>query len=84
MIAMRYGTLPVARATGGLVDTIVHGETGYLFEAASSEGLLEAAGEARQHVGTPRWDRMVRRAMEQDFSWEASAETYAALYRRLT
>lgn len=81
MIAMRYGTLPVARDTGGLHDTIDHQRTGFLFEHATPEGLLWATGLARAAYGGSSWPGMVDTAMRQDFSWEASAERYAELYR---
>jgi len=81
LIAMRYGTIPVARDTGGLHDTIDHGRTGFLFGPPNAEGLLWAAGMAREAFGTPAWRRMMARAMGQDFSWTRSAGAYAALYR---
>lgn len=80
MIAMRYGTLPVVRATGGLKDTVAHGRTGFVFEHATPEGLLWAAGEAARAYGTPAWREMQLAAMRQDLSWDASARRYAALY----
>ena len=84
MYSQRYGTLPVARATGGLVDTVSDGETGFLFARASRAELLAAvrrALEARRDER--RWREMQRRAMERDFSWAAPARQYAALYSRL-
>jgi starch synthase len=81
LIAMRYGTLPIARDTGGLHDTIDHLRTGFLFEHANPEGLLWAAGLAFEAYGDERWRTMMRRAMELDFSWERSAHRYAELYR---
>lgn len=81
LIAMRYGTIPVARDTGGLHDTIEHGRTGFLFEPPHAEGLLWAAGLAREAFATPAWGRMVARAMRRDFGWTRSAGAYAALYR---
>lgn len=80
MIAMRYGTLPVVRATGGLRDTVSHGRTGFVFEHATSEGLVWAAGEALAAYWSPRWAEMQRAAMHQDLSWNASAQRYAELY----
>jgi starch synthase len=84
MYSQRYGTPPVARATGGLVDTVADGETGFLFSRATSEELvatvrraLDAWRDAR------RWREMQRRAMERDFSWAAPARQYAGLYSRL-
>lgn len=86
MIAMRYGTLPVARATGGLVDTVVDRSssegTGYLFSEYSKDAMLGALGRAlldyRSQTG---WQATMRRAMLRDFSWDRSARTYAELYQ---
>ena len=84
MIAMRYGTLPIARATGGLRDTIAHDRTGFLFESANPEGLLWASGVARgAFEAKPHWRWMQAEAMAQDFSWERSAAAYEALYAGL-
>lgn len=82
MIAMRYGTLPLVRATGGLADTVTHGRTGFSFEHATSDGLAWAASEALKLApGSEPWRRMQHEAMGQDFSWRRSAERYVALYR---
>jgi starch synthase len=70
----------VARATGGLLDTITHLETGFLFSELSETGLLGAGRLALDLFGTPAWDAMVHRALQQDFSWSVSAERYSALY----
>ncbi len=83
MIAMRYGTLPIARATGGLRDTIEQGRTGFLFEQATPEAFVEAAAEARSCYGTERWTVMVGEAMQEDFSWTGTARRYNELYGRL-
>ncbi len=81
LISMRYGTLPIARDTGGLHDTIEHQRTGFLFEHANAEGLLWATSLAFEAFGGERWRKMMQRAMERDFSWERSARRYAELYR---
>ncbi|MDZ7800482.1 MAG: glycogen synthase [Trueperaceae bacterium] len=83
MIAMRYGTLPVARATGGLNDTIQHGRTGFLFAHANAEGLAFAAEEARQALAGDAADEMRRAAMDQEFGWDRSAAAYEAIYQRV-
>ena len=83
MIAMRYGTLPIARATGGLRDTIAHAQTGFLFEDADPLGVARGASEAIDCFGESAWTAMMRRAMAQDFSWSASARAYAELYGEL-
>ena len=83
MYSQRYGTPPVARATGGLVDTVLDGETGFLFERAESAALLEAvqrAGAAWRD--TRRWREIQRRGMSRDFSWSGPARQYADLYAR--
>ncbi len=81
LIAMRYGSIPIARATGGLVDTIRHDQTGFLFSDLNTEGLLWASGVARgAFAATDHWRYMMRSAMQQDFSWQASAKQYEALY----
>lgn len=82
MIAMRYGAIPVARRTGGLADTIDHGRTGFLFDEYSSAGLLAGVAEALA-VWSDRkaWKKIVRSAMDEDFSWQRSAEQYLQLYR---
>jgi starch synthase len=81
MIAQRYGTLPLARATGGLVDTIRHGVDGFLFDAADSDALADAASIARDTYETPAWQRMQHGAMALDRSWRTSARGYLARYR---
>ncbi|MGM9997777.1 MAG: glycogen synthase [Candidatus Bruticola sp.] len=87
MIAMRYGTLPIARETGGLVDTIkdnFYGDgTGYLFRNYTVDDMLTAFGRALEHyLYKPElWYRTQIRAMNSDFSWERSAKSYAELYK---
>lgn len=80
MIALRYGTLPIVRDTGGLHDT-VDPSIGFRFEAATPAALLAAVAEA---LATRRdkaeWERRVREGMTLDFSWNASAQAYQKLY----
>jgi starch synthase len=89
MIAMRYGCVPIGRATGGLHDTIYdynHGKdsTGFLFDEASPEALLGALTRAlRVFKDKKAWLSLQRRGMEQDFSWQRSAKEYLELYRTL-
>ena len=92
MIAMRYGTPPVARRTGGLADTIVdfHEDpangTGFLFDEATPAALRFACERAMGVLRDPdrsRREGLVRRGMAVDWSWErASAPAYAAMFRR--
>ena len=90
MMAMRYGCVPLARATGGLQDTIVdasqdmtHG-TGFLFKPATAAALAETLERALAAYGDkPRWQAIQAHGMAQDFSWEKSALKYLAVYREL-
>jgi starch synthase len=81
--SLKYGTVPVVRATGGLDDTIRDG-TGFKFRDYSGNALLETVRVAlRAYENLEQWSRRMRLGMEQDFSWNASAGEYAELYRRL-
>ncbi|MGA2270066.1 MAG: glycogen synthase GlgA [Bryobacteraceae bacterium] len=83
MYSLRYGTVPVVRATGGLDDTIEEG-TGFKFTEYSGKALLDAVRAAAQAFADQDvWRGMMRRGMAQDFSWGASAARYSALYRQL-
>ncbi len=87
MIALRYGTIPVVRATGGLADTIKEynpetGEgNGFVFSDFKPGEFLAAIQRAqRVYQDRERWLSLVRKAMECDFSWGASARKYLELY----
>ena len=84
MYSQRYGTPPVAHATGGLSDTIADGETGFLFDRPERAALLAAVRRALAARGEPRrWRAMQRAGMARDFSWSEAARRYADLYSRL-
>lgn len=89
MIAMRYGCAPLARATGGLRDTIrddsvAGGATGFLFADATPEAMAGALRRAMDVYSRPRrWKALQRRGMAQDFSWQKSARAYVGVYRSL-
>jgi starch synthase len=90
LYGMKYGTIPVVRATGGLNDTVSEvnertGEgTGFLFRNAKSSDCLAAIQKA---VGVYRmpliWSRIQSNCMSMDFSWESAARNYLSLYREL-
>jgi starch synthase len=81
--SLRYGTVPVVRATGGLDDTIDE-ETGFKFQEYSGWALMNAIRQALDcWRDRDRWTEMVRRGMSRDFSWDASAAEYSALYKQL-
>jgi len=84
MYSQRYGTPPIACATGGLIDTIEDGQSGFLFARPEAGALLDSVRRAVEYRrDAPRWREMQRRGMQRDFSWSAAARQYAALYSRL-
>jgi starch synthase len=82
MIAMRYGTVPVVRKTGGLADTVFDGENGFVFSDSDPEQLLHAVQRAVGCYQSDGWLSVVSNAFNADHSWKASAQEYEALYRR--
>ena len=81
--SLKYGTIPVVRATGGLDDTI-DSETGFKFwdhAGWALFGAIEAASAAYQDKD--KWTGMMQRAMAKDFSWASSALEYDAVYRKI-
>lgn len=84
MIAMRYGTVPIARATGGLKDSIADGETGFLFKSRKSADLERAMERALNvFYNARKFKKMRRRCLKQNFSWDKSAQKYKALYQNM-
>lgn len=91
LYAMRYGTVPVVRRTGGLKDTVIEASsaalldraaTGVVFDDANLDGLMQGVGQALAIYREPLlWRRLQLQGMATDFSWAASATRYAALYR---
>jgi len=88
MMSMRYGTLPIVRETGGLRDTVIayneynHTGTGFSFTEYNALDFLHVIQYANEvyEKQRPHWDDMVKRAMEVDYSWDASAEEYRKIY----
>jgi starch synthase len=90
LISLRYGTVPIVRATGGLVDTVQDYSrdsetgTGFHFETYSALDLMNAVHRGLALYSDPaRWMQMVHRGMTQDWSWEESARKYLNLYERI-
>ena len=90
MYSMRYGTVPVVRAVGGLVDTVRPYDngtgqgTGFLFSEYAPWAMLEALGRALEVYRRPRvWRRLQINAMKKDFSWDRSAAEYVKVYKRV-
>src|SRR5688572_3699020 len=87
MYSMRYGTVPVVRATGGLDDTVtdyndaVESGTGFKFRPYTAAALLDAMERAKTVFANPsNWKRLQVAGMRQDFSWDRSAREYVKLY----
>ena len=93
LYALRYGTLPLVRRVGGLADTVVDASatsladgsaTGFAFDESGPEALIATIGRAIALFSEREvWQRMIRQAMTRDFSWEAAARQYLAVYRTL-
>lgn len=90
LIAMRYATVPIARATGGLVDTISDYDhikgigTGFMFSGYNPSALEECVKRALAvHVDAKRWRALMRRCMGMDFSWDSPVDKYIRLYESM-
>jgi len=90
MYNLKYGALPVARATGGIheiiedYDPISDSGYGFLCYEYSSEAFWDAIKRARQIFGGRNlWTKLMKRAMSRNFSWDVSAQRYEALYKEL-
>ncbi len=81
MISMRYGTLPIVRAVGGLLDTVPESR-GYPFWDYSDWALAATARYALSQWRTAAWEEKVLEAMGTDFSWDNAAKEYLGLYSR--
>nr|MCR4759440.1 glycogen/starch synthase [Oscillospiraceae bacterium] len=88
MYAMRYGTMPIVRETGGLRDSVrdAGGEngTGFTFKTYNAHDMLGACLRAKgAYENKPFWAEIRKNAMSEDFSWASSAELYLGLYKEL-
>jgi len=88
--SLKYGTVPVVRATGGLDDTIEHWDpatgkgTGFKFTLYSGSSLLSTIHEALEAFkDQSSWKKLMINGMSKDFSWAASAKEYVKIYERL-
>lgn len=88
MIAMRYGTIPIIRETGGLKDSVFDagGENGngFTFATYQANDMLDAVERAVAYYGNKRkWTALVKHAMKCDYSWNVSAKDYISMYEDL-
>lgn len=84
MIAMRYGSVPLVRAVGGLHDTVTDSETGFVFVDKRIKSFNDTVKRAlAAFPDRERWASLQKAGMMQDFSWQNSALKYLALYKRL-
>ncbi len=88
LIAMRYGTIPVVRETGGLRDTVrdnggINGN-GFTFQTYNADDMLDAVRRAKtDYDDKSKWQQLVKRAMLCDYSWKVSAELYIDLFENI-
>jgi starch synthase len=84
MIAMRYGSVPLVRAVGGLHDTVTDSETGFVFVDKKVKSFNDTLKRALQlYPYHSRWANLQKAGMAQDFSWASSAQKYVDLYKKL-
>jgi len=83
MYSLRYGTIPVVRAVGGLADTVKDGVTGFVFREYSPAAFLTTLSRAIVTFGARnRWRALQEEGMRQDNSWDHSAREYVTIYGR--
>lgn len=84
LIGMRYGAIPVARKTGGLADTVIEGQTGFIFGDYSWTGLADATDRALKLLEDQvACGALVKSIMEKDLGWDPAAHEYVNLYTRM-
>ena len=90
MYSLKYGTVPIVRATGGLDDSVEQYNpetktgTGFKFIAYDKSHLIDAVNLAvKVYKDKPAWTQLMKNGMKQDFSWKASAKKYINLYKKV-
>ena len=90
LYSLKYGTIPVVRRTGGLADTVKEvnpqkgAGTGFFFDEYKAEEMIKALSKALAFFGDQKnWQKIMRNAMAEDFSWTNSARQYAELYTKI-
>ena len=89
MQSMRYGSIPIARKTGGLADTVKEFKpeenegNGFLFKEYEPFALFKSIVQARTSYNfKDSWKKLIKRAMEENFSWEKSAQGYIEVFKK--
>jgi len=90
MFSLKYGTIPIVRAVGGLKDTVQDYDalgqtgTGFVVQTHTAQAVLDAVDRGLAAFNEKKtWNALRRRAMSMDFSWERSARVYSGLYQQL-
>ena len=88
MIAMRYGTVPIVRETGGLRDTVKdcgdENGNGFTFKSYNAHDMLASCRRALSlYQDKPSWNELIANDMKLDFSWDNTSEYYLGLYREI-
>jgi starch synthase len=90
MYSLNYGTIPIVRETGGLADTVIKFNektkegNGFVFKNYNAaEFLSEIKRALKIYQDKETWDKIVRTAMKEDFSWHSSAKKYIELYKKI-
>jgi starch synthase len=89
LIAMKYGTVPIVRAVGGLRDTVIQYDpqkdtgNGYLFQNYNAHEMAHTIYLACQtYKDNEKWTKLAKRAMKTNFSWDTAAQQYITVYER--
>ena len=83
MIAMRYGTVPVVRGTGGLADTVFEGQNGFVFKHAEGTELVAAVARAADaYRQSAVWKELMNKGMATDFAWNGRKDEYLAVFEK--
>jgi starch synthase len=89
LYSLKYGTVPIVRAVGGLEDTIIdsgessRSQTGFKFSDYTIDAMITAISRAvAMYHNKEAWNALMSRCMCEDFSWDKSAESYRALYEK--
>lgn len=84
LIAMRYGTIPICRKTGGFADTVEDGVTGFLFENFDPSSLISSVDKFLEiYTDKEKFKKMIIASMKKDFSWSSMCKEYIKLYEKV-